>query len=105
MTEAEERFIPANRASAAAAAAALVEAVWTPSGTEEEEAASASGPAVICPRRQAMPTSHSPHVREVVEADDEEEDAEAEVPPPPEDGAPMLDEPRGMARPLFGWST
>ena len=46
-----------------------------------------------------MPTSHSPQVREAVEADEEGPDARA----PPEEAAddnPILDVPRGMARPL-----
>ena len=46
-----------------------------------------------------MPTSHSPQVREAAEADEEGPDARA----PPEEAAdddPMLDVPRGMARPL-----
>ena len=49
-----------------------------------------------------MPTSHSPQVREAVEADEEDPDVRA----PPEEAAdddPMLDVPRGMARPLWGF--
>ena len=58
-----------------------------------------------------MPTSHSPQVREAGEAnnDDGEEDPDARRAPPAiaaaevaaaDDAEPMLDVPRGMARPL-----
>ena len=46
-----------------------------------------------------MPTSHSPQVREAAEADEEGPDASA-PPPAVADDDPMLDVPRGMARPL-----
>ena len=60
-----------------------------------------------------MPTSHSPQVREAAEANnDDGEDPDARRAPPAalaevaaDDAEPMLDVPRGMARPLsMNWN-